>query len=322
MKQLTSGRSVLLANPVPWPNNAKCAVAFTWDMDADSILHLAHPETAGQLLSTQSSLRYGPEVSIPRLCRVYRELDMRQTFFVPGWCMERYPGAVEILLKHNHEIGHHGYIHENPNTLSREEEHHWLHIGLECFDKYVGVRPKGWRAPQNGFSKFSHELLVQAGFEYDSSLMGDDVPYVLESNAGKLIEIPMYVTADDWPHFMHCSDLKFEMPIAAPRYAKEVYLSDFDVMWQSGGLWVSVWHPFLSGRPARVLMMIEMIEYMLEKGGVWFATLGEINDHIKKCMAQGLWIPRVDRVPFDPKPISAVANLRRRSGRSSAGHGN
>ena len=304
---------MLIENPIPWPNGAKCAVAFTWDMDADSILHLAHPENAGNLLSAQSGLRYGPEVSIPRLCRVYRNLGLRQTFFIPGWCMERYPRAVELLLEHGHEIGHHGYIHENPNELTRDVEDYWLHKALECFDTHVGTRPRGWRGPVNGFSANSLELLLNAGFEYDSSLMGDDVPYVLESDAGNLVEIPIYVSADDWPHFMNSGELGYEMSIASPRYAKEVYLADFDVMWEHGGLWVAVWHPFLSGRPARVQMMIEMIKYMREKGDTWFATLGEINDHVRRCIADGRWKPRVDKVPYDAEPIDAVAHLRKNS---------
>ena len=301
----------MIENKLPWPNNAKCAVAFTWDMDADSILHLAHPERAGHLLSTQSSLRYGPEISIPRLCQVYKELDMRQSFFIPGWSIERYPRAIELLLKHGHEIGHHGYIHENPNELSREEERHALHRALASFRKHTGTRPKGWRAPLNGFSGHSLELLVEAGFEYDSSLMGDDIPYVLECDKGCLIEIPTYVTADDWPHFMHNSDLSYEMPIAHPHDAKRVYLADFDAMWEHGGLWVGVWHPFLSGRIPRVQMMVEMIHYMRERGGVWFATLGEINDHVRKAIDGGLWNPRVDFVPYDPQPISEFARLRK-----------
>ena len=301
----------MIKNKLPWPDNAKCAVAFTWDMDADSILHLAHPERAGHLVSTQSSLRYGPEISIPRLCQIYKELDMHQSFFIPGWCMERYPHTVELLLQHGHEIGHHGYIHENPTELSRDEEQYALDRGLESFRKHTGSRPKGWRAPVNGFSGHSVELLVEAGFEYDSSLMGDDIPYVLECGIGSIVEIPMYVTADDWPHFMHSADLSFEMPISPPQDAKKVYLADFDAMWEHGGLWVGVWHPFLSGRIPRVQMMVEMIHYMRKRGGVWFATLGEINDHVRKTIAEGLWKPRIDAVPYDPRPISELDHLRK-----------
>ena len=34
----------LIANPVPWPNGARCAVAITFDIDTDSFLHLEHGE--------------------------------------------------------------------------------------------------------------------------------------------------------------------------------------------------------------------------------------------------------------------------------------
>ena len=119
-------RPLLIRNPVPWPNGARCAVAVTFDLDADSVLHVAHPDTADSYLSTQSLLRYGAEVSIPRICDVYRDLGLTQTFFVPGWCIERYPAAIAAILEGGHEIAHHGYLHHPPNQLSADEELYWF----------------------------------------------------------------------------------------------------------------------------------------------------------------------------------------------------
>lgn len=294
----------LIKNPVPWPNGARCAVCFSWDLDADSILHIAYPDRADTFLSTQSLLRYGPTVAVDRICGTFADFDLKQTFFIPGWCMERYPGAVETILEGGHEIGHHGYLHESPNRQSAEDERYWLERALGCFDKYVGRRPKGYRAPLNEFSKHSLAGLLAEGFEYDSSLMGDDLPYLLEGETGRMIELPQYIATDDWPQFMHSWDLDFQMPIAAPNRAKELYLSEFDAAWDSGGgLWMTVWHPFLAGRPARIKMMIEMIEYMQAKGGVWFATLAEISGHVRSLLASGQWQPRIDRLPYDVSPI-------------------
>ena len=56
----------MIQNPVPWPDGAKCAVCLTFDMDADSILHLEHPGDSMTRVSAQSMLRYGPEVAVPR----------------------------------------------------------------------------------------------------------------------------------------------------------------------------------------------------------------------------------------------------------------
>ena len=98
----------MIKNPVPWPNGARCAVAFTFDMDADSILHLAHHTSADTRVAALSMLRYGPEVAVPRLVDLYAQFGMRQTFFLPAWCLEHYPAAVETILQGGHEIAHHG----------------------------------------------------------------------------------------------------------------------------------------------------------------------------------------------------------------------
>jgi hypothetical protein len=50
--------------------------------------------------------------------------------------------------------------------------------------------------------------------------------------------------------------------------------------------------------------MAAMIEDMMKKGGVWFATLAEIAAHVRKVTASGAWKPRVERLPFyDASPI-------------------
>ena len=299
---------MFIENPIPWPDGARCAVAITYDLDADSVLHIAYPETADTYVSTQSNLRYGPEKSIPRICRLYEHFGIKQTFFVPGWCVERYPGAMETIVAGGHEVSHHGYLHESPNQQSEADERYWFERALAAYDKCLGIRPRGYRAPLNEFSKQTLPLLIEAGIEYDSSLMGDDVPYLLNAPgvAGDVLEIPQAITNDDYPYFMHNWDLDYQMPMISPRQAKEIYLAEFDAAWTGGGFWMSIWHPML-WRPSRAMMLKEMIEYMLEKGGVWFATMGEINDHVRACIRDGAWSPRTDIIPFDQSPVEELS---------------
>jgi len=84
----------MIRNPVPWPNGAKCAACVTFDMDADSLIHLDHPNDGYRRASAISSQQYGPDIAVPRIVETYRMLGIRQTFFIPGWCMETYPQAV------------------------------------------------------------------------------------------------------------------------------------------------------------------------------------------------------------------------------------
>ena len=266
----------MIQNPPPWPHGARCAVAITWDLDADSGLNYYNPDRADTLVASQTLTRYGPRIAVPRLLELGRRLDLRQTFFVPGWCIERYSETVDSIAEHGHEVALHGYLHERPNEQSRDDERYWLERAITAYRHHFDRLPVGWRAPSFAFSKHSLRFLIDAGIEYDASLMGDDVPCLLRSGDDTLVELPTQWALDDWPHYMHSRDFNYAMPISAPQRALEVYRAEFDAAWEFGGIWISVWHPFLSGRPARLAAIVELIEYMREKGGVWFATLEEI----------------------------------------------
>mgnify|MGYP006429323875 CR=1 FL=1 len=296
----------MIANPPPWPNGARCACAITFDMDADSLVHLAHPKQAPTMISTTSMLRYGPQVAIPRILATYKRLGIRQTFFVPGWCAERYPAAVEAILEAGHEVGHHGYIHEWAYPQDREQEHYWLQRGTEALLRLSGRRPRGWRAPMYSFSRYSADLLAREEFVYDSSLMGDDIPYILESDNGRLVEIPSHWGMDDYPQYAHTPELDYAVPVKAPEEAVRNYWNEFEAVRAHGGLLVAVWHPFLTGRLARWHKIEAMLEAMREAGDVWFAPLEDIAAHIQQMEADGQYRPRVDQLPYYQEPAATL----------------
>ena len=284
----------MIRNPVPWPNGATCAVCFTLDMDAESILYLAHRERAHSMVSAASMLRYGPEVAVPRILESFRHYGIRQTFFVPAWCAERYPRAVEAMMRDGHEVSAHGYLHEHPNELSDAEEREALERSISALQAVSGEKPAGWRAPLYNFSHRSAELLLEAGISYDASLMGDDVPYLLDTPRGRLLELPSHWGMDDWPPFMHSIELAFQMPIQSAARAWETWWEELEAMWSHGGLWIPVWHPFLSGRLARWRHTHQMIGRILEKSRVWLAPMRDIAAHAQRCIADGSWVPRAE----------------------------
>jgi peptidoglycan/xylan/chitin deacetylase (PgdA/CDA1 family) len=287
----------MIKNPVPWPNGARVACAITFDVDTDSVLHLDHRERAPNMVSAMSWLKYDEE-AVPRILEMYRHFGLKQTFFYPAWCMERYPHLVEAILKDGHEIGAHGFLHENPNQLSADEELYWLNRQIDVITKMTGQAPRGWRAPLYNFSKNSCDFLAQRGIIYDASLMGSDVPYVLRSRSGDIIELPSHWAMDDWPHYAHIPEFNYSMPIKSPDEAMNVFMSEFDAMWQHRGLWIAVWHPFVSGRLARCMRIETMIEDILSRGDVWFAPLQDIARHVQSCIADGRWSPRIDQLPY------------------------
>ncbi|MCB4769999.1 polysaccharide deacetylase [Ancylobacter sp. Lp-2] len=293
----------LIDNPPPWPNGARCAVCFSFDFDAESLLHLYYPQDSTRRINLSSSLRYGARVAVPRIARIWKHFGLRQTVFVPGWCVETYPAAIEALLEDGHELGHHGWLHERPNQLAPGDERRVLELGIAAIEKATGKPPVGYRAPSGAFSEHTLDLLIEHGFTYDASLAGDDVPYLLEGTRGRLVELPSDHPLDDWPQYVNLKEFNMGMTIQSPARAMEVFRAEFDAAWNHGGVWAAIWHPFVSGRLARAEAMVELIEHMQGKGGVWFATLAEMAEHINGVIARGEWTPSVERLPFWPEPV-------------------
>jgi peptidoglycan/xylan/chitin deacetylase (PgdA/CDA1 family) len=306
---MTPTTQAMIANPVPWPNGARCACSISFDMDADSLIHLDHPTDGHTRASGISMLQYGPEIAVPRIVETYRRLGLRQTFFIPAWCMERYPAAVDTILAGGHEIGQHGYLHENPLKQSREEQAYWLDRSIEVIRSMTGAAPRGWRAPLYNFSNHSADLLVERGFLYDASLMGDDVPYVLTTPKGELVELPSHWGLDDWPQFVQSFDLDYMMPVRAPRAGFEIFRQEFEAAYLYGGLWVPVVHPFATGRLARWHVVAEFLEEVLARGNVWFAPMEEIAAHVAKVTREGSYSPRRVAMPQYDGPVRPVSKF-------------
>ncbi|MBD9596913.1 polysaccharide deacetylase [Ensifer sp. ENS05] len=298
----------MIKNPIPWPNGARCACSLTFDMDADSLIHVDYPHDGNRRVSAISMLRYGPTVAIPRIVDTYRELGIKQTFFTPAWCMEQYPGAIEAILSGGNEIAHHSYIHENPLEQTRDDEAHWLDVGIDVHVRMTGRKPRGWRAPLYNFSENSLDLLLERGFSYDASLMGNDIPYVVKSriSGGELIELPSHWGLDDWPQYVQSFDLDYMMPVRSPRSGFEIFEQEFEAAYAYGGLWIPVIHPFATGRLSRWHVFRQFLERVLERGDVWFAPLEEIAAYTRELIDSGGYKPMVELLPQYDKPAGRV----------------
>ena len=291
----------MINSKIVWPNGAKCAAAITFDMDADSLIHIARPKDAHDRLYPISMGQYGPKVAVPRILETYRTLGLKQSFFVPGWCLEQYPDTIEAILKDGHEIGHHGYLHEDPTSHSAEEQRYWFERALDSHKQVAGQLPIGYRAPVYNINQAVIDLLIEHKFQYDSSLMGDDIPYVLETSKGSLVEIPVHWGTDDWPPFAHYDEIGYMMPVKGPSDGLAPFWEEFEAQYEIGGFWIGIWHPFLTGRLARWRQVENWLETILARGDVWFAPLHEISAYVESQRATNNI--RVDQLPYYDGPV-------------------
>ena len=78
---------------------------------------------------------------------------------------------MEAVVAAGHEVGMHGYTHENPVAMTREQEEEFLVRCIDLIEEVSGRRPTGYVAPWWEFSPVTNELLLKHGFKYDHSLM-------------------------------------------------------------------------------------------------------------------------------------------------------
>ncbi|MEA2527141.1 MAG: peptidoglycan-N-acetylglucosamine deacetylase [Thermomicrobiales bacterium] len=279
--------------------NPRATVCLTFDFDAISIWIGPFAATSPSMISRGE---FGV-VGVERILRLLEQRGIRATFFVTGHTAETYPESLRAIVAAGHEVGHHGYLHENPCALeSREREEQVLLRGLEALDKVAGVRPVGYRSPAWDNSPYTIELLLKHGFRYESSLMGKDFephwcrlgdviqadgPYLFGQPVD-LVELPVSWILDDWPHFEYLSlGGRISPGLSAPSKVEEIWRGEFDFMYRDvpGGLYTLTMHPQVIGRGHRLLMLERLVDYMAGHEEVRFTTLGEAAEGFRRSAA-------------------------------------
>ena len=146
----------------PWPKGYRSACLFTFDVDCE--VTWVFKQSNDPIALSMGQIR-----TAGRRCRMLLnmldEFDIKSTFFVPGWVAEKYAPMVEDILKRGHDVEHHGYLHEPPQTFkSEEEEEEALLKGIETLERHdrppparlsladVGVQPE--HHPAAGAARF------------------------------------------------------------------------------------------------------------------------------------------------------------------------
>jgi peptidoglycan-N-acetylglucosamine deacetylase len=270
---------------------------LTFDVDAESPILVEgrrHADNAG-VMSHQA---YGPLVGVPRILDLLQEYRLPATFFLPGLTADRYPDAVEQILAAGHEVGHHSYAHFSPIDQDEAAERSDFERALEALARF-DIEPKGFRCPSWEPTWRTPALLAEFGLEYDSSLMDADLPYLLETDQGEIVELPVHWSLDDWEQYAYLPRPSFKSPIESPQKVLDLWTSELDAMRRYGCLFVLTCHPFLSGRPHRVEVLRGLIEHALETKDVEFVEAREAARRARND--DGLPRRRLEPVVVDEK---------------------
>lgn len=260
----------------PWPRRTRCACLFTFDLDAE----VAWVFRGSNDPIALSMGRFELKVGVPMLLNMLDQYGIKSTFFVPGWVAEKYGATIEDILRRGHDIEHHGYLHEPPSTFTSEaQEEEALLKGIETLTRITGRRPRAYRSPFWEFSANTIPLLEKHGFEYTGDLMDTLLPdyHVVDGRTTNMINLPGHWILDDLAHFYY--HISARKTILSCRQVLELYQEEFRGIHAYGGLFTLTMHPQASGRPSRVLMLKELIEYVRSFPDVWIASPAEVVEY-------------------------------------------
>lgn len=264
----------------------RLTVALTFDHDAisdsvrrgDSVVKLSHGE-------------FGPRVGVPRILALLASRGIPSTWFVPGHTIEAFPESIEAIVAGGHELASHGWFHEDFSELSTDEQRSILARSVAALERASGIRPAGWRAPYWSLGGRTLELVREAGFVYDSSLMSGD--YALSrvrtgdhhdiadgtrwGRETALVEVPVYWALDDWPQFEPAGGGGRD-GLAAPSKVLEIWTEELRYAYDHapGGLLMLTMHPECIGRGHRMGVLERFIDAASALDGVVFERVDRV----------------------------------------------
>ena len=247
---------------------------------------------------------FAGEVGTPRLLRLFDKLGIKTTWFIPGHSIDTFPEETKMIVAAGHEIGMHGYSHENPLAMTPQQEEAVLVRCIDLIAQVSGRRPTGYVAPWWEFSHVTNELLLKHGIKYDHSLMHKDFEcyYVrvgdrwtkidlslpaadwmqglVRGRETDLIEIPANWYLDDLPPMMFIKNSPNSHGFVNPRDIEQMWRDQFDYVYREydDAVFPITIHPDVSGRPQVLLMLERLTAYITAHPGVRFCTFDEIAD--------------------------------------------
>jgi peptidoglycan-N-acetylglucosamine deacetylase len=274
--------------PLRLPDGYKLAVSLGPDFDAHSVWMGTFRSTSQTNLSRGE---FGAEVGVPRLLELFDRYGITTTWCVPTHTMQTFRARVDEIVEHGHEIGAHGVYHEYVPKLDPVEERRLIELQLAVHDKLLGRRPRGYRSPALDITDHTLALLVEYGFDWDSSLMGRDfTPYhprlveTIDLENGNtfgpptaVLEIPVSWYLDDFPEL---ESFKGNALMQSQEVVLARWKDSFDYAYRScqGGVITFTLHPQTIGRAHHMLMLERFLEHVTAHDGVWFPTLSQVFD--------------------------------------------
>lgn len=263
-----------------WPGKKRIAVMLAFDLDAETMWTTRGDGNADHITNLSRGT-YGPKQGVPRILKMLDTWGVRATFFIPGVIAERYPAVVREISRRGHEIGFHGYAHEEFPTTTYAEEDATMHRAERIIRDICGQKLSGHRAPGGVIHDYSLRLFLEHGYIYSSNWRDSDGPFIhkIDGKEVPLVELPKDSIFDDTAYDFYTDSAPERYGLRSPGEMSTIWKAEFDSLAAEGRMINFVLHPQFIGRPSRVDMLSHLIGYMLAHGA-WLDTNYAVASYI------------------------------------------
>jgi len=274
-----------------WPGNAGLALNFVLNVeegaeysigDGDGRSETALTEVRAPRVpegkrdfAAESMYEYGSRVGFWRLHRLFTSRGVPLTVFASALALERCPNIAAAIAQTDWDICAHGLRWIEHYNLDPATERHHIARAYDSIKKTTGRAPEGWYCRYSASEATRGLVAAHGGYLYDSDAYNDDLPYWVREGSGAHLVLPYTMTNND-AKFLG-GDVMIASHFAAFLIdAFDVLLAESATMprMMSVGL-----HPRIIGQPGRILGLIQFLDHVAAKQGVWICGRSQIARH-------------------------------------------
>lgn len=269
--------------PIAWPDGKRVAIALFVNLEWFPITPVdtpfrapGHMQTAYPDYRHYTAREYGTRIGFYRFLDAFAKVGVKASIAVNSAIAERYPSIIADIVAGGHEIIAHSTDMNGTiaSTLPEDAERELIHRSLDTLAQVSGTRPAGWQSIARSQSWHTPRLLAEAGVSYACDWVNDDLPYVMQTSAGDLVNVPIN-------HELSDRQIITVQQQSADSYAEQMrdahaWLAN--EAGQGGGRMLALQlTPYVMGLPFRITALETLLAWLAAQPDTWFATTGEIT---------------------------------------------
>jgi peptidoglycan/xylan/chitin deacetylase (PgdA/CDA1 family) len=264
-----------------WPGGARLVISISMQMEAG-----AQPESGAESplpkidpkypdIAATKWYEYGFKEGLPRLLDMFDRRNVKVTSHMVGAAVEKQPALAKEIVQRGHEPAGHGQTWTPQYSMTPDQERKSYADSATTIERVTSVRPVGFNAFWLRGTLLTLHILQELGYTYYIDDVSRDEPFLVNVRNKPFAVVP---------YTLHMNDI---VNYETRYFSTEAYAADlkreFDVLYEEGArrrrmMSVSA-HDRIAGRPARMRVLEDFIQYAQSHPGVTFMRKVDIANY-------------------------------------------